>query len=422
MGHEHPSSVPLTISGQERLSLLFVTPWYPDPPLNGSRCRVHHLLHALNKVADIHLLTFPPPEGPGSSASLIEHRYCQDATVLKTLPYERNPLRHWLGLFARTPRDFYAFRSDELRQVLERLGREQSFDVVVASTLRVAADALMVPAAVHVLEEHNFLGRQLAEPLQEVNLRILHRWRLRMRLAKDLAYERRIYAHYDLVTMVSEQDRQAVIDTGCKPADIAVVPNGVELATEKEREIQPEPNTLLYCGSMTYSANEDAVAWFLDAIWPRIRGLKPDAQFRITGSTEGVDISRFADIEGLEFLGFVENIRECVAQHWLSVVPLRQGGGTRLKVLESMALGTPVVTTSKGAEGLRLKPDLEASFADDPDAFARSVVQILNDRSLRGRLSEAGRLRAEQDYDWRGISDKFSRMVHDLVQAKAARR
>ncbi|HEB65696.1 MAG TPA: glycosyltransferase, partial [Chloroflexi bacterium] len=148
-----------------------------------------------------------------------------------------------------------------------------------------------------------------------------------------------------------------------------------------------------------------AMAYFLRDIYPLVRALRPQVRLRITGKTDGVPVERLPLDEDVTLTGYVDDIRPVVARSWITVVPLRVGGGTRLKILESLALGTPVVSTSKGAEGLALEDGKHLLIADTPQAFSQAVVRLLEDPHLRARLGEAGRERVRQLYDWKQIGE-----------------
>ncbi|MBK9050663.1 MAG: glycosyltransferase [Chloroflexi bacterium] len=170
-----------------------------------------------------------------------------------------------------------------------------------------------------------------------------------------------------------------------------------------------QPDTLVYAGAMTYKANFDAVAYFLGEIWPLIRAARPQAVFYVTGKLDGVPVERLPKQDGVIFTGYLDDVRPRVAQSWLSVIPLRLGGGTRLKVLESLALGTPVVTTSKGMEGLELMPERDVLVADTPEAFAAAVIQLLHDPNLHTLLSQHGQ-QAVKRYDWPKIGSELANL------------
>ena len=161
--------------------------------------------------------------------------------------------------------------------------------------------------------------------------------------------------------------------------------------------------------------------YFLADIYPLIKHEIPDVTLSITGSTKGVDLNGLRLDASVHLTGYVEDIRFPVAQSAVCVVPLRQGGGTRLKILEAMALGTPVVSTSKGAEGLDVVDGEHLMIGDTPEAFADAVMRVMRDSNLRERLRCNARILVEHRYDWESIGAQFVALVEGAVKRKTGR-
>ena len=197
---------------------------------------------------------------------------------------------------------------------------------------------------------------------------------------------------------------------------VVVVPNGVDLDWYKGDFGAPEPGTLVFPGALTYNANFDAMTFFLHQVFPLIKARRPGAILRITGKTNGVLVDRLPLDESVILTGYLDDVRPTVAQSWACVVPLRVGGGTRLKVLEAMALGTPVVSTSKGAEGLEVTPGEDILIADEPTEFADAVLRLLDDPALRAKLAANGRRLVRERYGWEQIGKKLDQLLHQVVR------
>jgi glycosyltransferase involved in cell wall biosynthesis len=165
---------------------------------------------------------------------------------------------------------------------------------------------------------------------------------------------------------------------------------------------------LIYNGALTYYPNFDAVKFFMTDIFPLILETKPETKLIVTGKTDGVSIDQIPNKEHIIFTGYVDDIRPVVAKSQICVVPLRQGAGTRLKILEAMALGTAVISTIKGAEGLEVTNNEHIILADSPDDFARAVIQLLNDPNTRKNLEQNANALIKKVYDWKIIENKFS--------------
>ena len=160
--------------------------------------------------------------------------------------------------------------------------------------------------------------------------------------------------------------------------------------------------------------------YFLGEIFPLVKKSVPDANMRVLGSIDGVDLGDIANDENVDFKGFITDMRPVVAQSWLSVVPLRYGAGTRLKIVESMALGTPVVSTSKGAEGLSVTHGENILIADEPEEFAQAVIQVMRNASLRRKLSDQGRKLVTEKYSSEAMGRDVVSMVQKVVKSEIA--
>jgi glycosyltransferase involved in cell wall biosynthesis len=173
---------------------------------------------------------------------------------------------------------------------------------------------------------------------------------------------------------------------------------------------------LIYSGALTYHANLDAMAFFLRDIFPAIKAKRPSVTLKITGNTQGAPIDRLPLVDDVQLTGYLDDIRPAVAQSWVSIVPLRVGGGTRLKILEAMALGTAVVSTSKGAEGLDVTHGENILIADDPNQFAGAVVGLLSDPALRQSLAAKAQQLVRQKYAWERCAGKLEQLLRQVTQ------
>jgi glycosyltransferase involved in cell wall biosynthesis len=217
------------------------------------------------------------------------------------------------------------------------------------------------------------------------------------------------------VTVASESERAYLQQFAPPAARMVVVPNGVDTLANRPGSETPAPSTLIYPGAVTYDANYDAVRYFIHDVMPRVRQQIPDVQFTVTGSAGGVDVRDLAAQPGVTFAGYLPEVAPAIRASWAVVVPLRQGGGTRLKILEAMALGTPVIATRKGAEGLAVQHGENILLADEPDELAQAVVTLLNDPALRARLSLAGRALVERNYDWTIMAGRLDDLLEEVA-------
>jgi len=172
--------------------------------------------------------------------------------------------------------------------------------------------------------------------------------------------------------------------------------------------------TVLFCGALDYSPNVDGIDWFADKIWPRIHASMPEVVWRIIGKSPDERSKRWGELEGVELVGEVEDVRPYYQSAWLQVVPLRIGGGTRLKIVESLGMDTPVVSTTLGAQGLNLKNKEDILLADSPEVFAQSVLTLLQDDVMRNSMQSKGYQAVQENYRWSTLGKKLSTFLNSL--------
>ena len=191
-----------------------------------------------------------------------------------------------------------------------------------------------------------------------------------------------------------------------------IIPNGVDVDAYAGEFGPQDPASIIFSGSVGYEANFSALAFFLKDIYPRIEVQFPGVRMKITGKADPEKISHLPAFRGVEFTGYLQDVRPAIATSTVSVVPLLQGGGTRLKILEAMALGTAVVSTRKGAEGLDVKSGIHLLLADTPEDFAQAVLRILQDEPLRQFLTENAYQLVKEHYTW----DSIGRVFHSFLE------
>jgi glycosyltransferase involved in cell wall biosynthesis len=217
--------------------------------------------------------------------------------------------------------------------------------------------------------------------------------------------------------VVSERERQLLDCAAPQHPPVTIIPNAVHLGDYDDVHETPRPNQLIFAGSFSYSANYDAMCWFVRDVYPLIRARVPDVRLTITGDTANRPLP---PAPNAVHTGYVEDVRPLVAGAWISVAPIRIGGGTRVKILEAMALGTPVVATSKGAEGLEVTNDAHLLIADTPQLFAQHVVRLLGDADLRSRLARRARELVARRYAWGVIGPRFAQLAADTARPRTA--
>ncbi|MCP4536079.1 MAG: glycosyltransferase [Chloroflexi bacterium] len=395
------------------MRILYISGWYPYPPDNGARIREFNLIKQLAFRHEITLLSFYSSPGSISQERLDAMQpHCRSVAAVPYKEFNPTGLRAVMALFSTRPRSVVDTYNPEMARLVESAVDGETFDVAVLATQRTVPYAHLIGDIPWVCEEIE-QATLYEKYLNARNLAAKLRYRLMW--WKQANYVRGLLTECSGGTVASEQERDLILNIRPDYASLVVVSNGVDLEANTGDFGPPKPDTLIYNGALTYDANFDAMEFFLRDIFPLVKAQRPNVSLRITGKYDGVPVERLPLGDGAELTGYLDDVRPAVAQSWVCVVPLRVGGGTRLKILEAMALGTPVVSTSKGAEGLKSTHGENILIADDPNDFAQTLVRLLQDDSLRVKLSTNGRRLVEEWYSWEICARQLEQLLHKVV-------
>lgn len=376
------------------MRILFLARWFPYPADNGARLRTLNVLRQLARKHTVHLVACNDSHVSPAGIDALR-AFCASVDIVPWRSFQPRSARALLGYLSPQPRFLVQVFSREAAARIAQLARTVQPDAVIGSTLEMAMYARQVPARFRMIEELEVgIYKDAAEKGS---------FREKLTWLKLRQFLPGLLRQFNTSSVVSERERELVAPSAPSGHSVIVVPNGIDPAQYAGITESAEPGTLIYAGALTYQANFDAVQHFLADIYPRIRSQYPSARFTVTGSVEGVDLSSLRVDDSVTFTGRVPDIRPLIARSWISVVPLRVGGGTRLKVLESLALGAPVISTRKGAEGLELTDGEHLLLADNAEAFADAVLRVLCAPELRGALADRGRAHVLKRYDWGDI-------------------
>ncbi|MCX7791540.1 MAG: glycosyltransferase family 4 protein [Chloroflexaceae bacterium] len=397
------------------MRILALSTWWPEPADNGSRMRIMNLLRHLAVRHTVDLIAFT--QGPAGEVQRDElQRMCASIVAIER---PSRPIRYHhrvASLVLPEPASVRATWCREMAHTVLSAASRLRPDVVIAFQPDMVPYVLRLGEVPLILEELE-LAYTLEHYLQHSNP--LLRLRYWLTAVKHRHYVATLVRHFKAITVVSVREAALVRDLMRDyPVEIVVVPNGADLEGCLQYRYDPEPDTLIYPGALTYAANLDAMRYFLAEIFPRIRQLRPRATLRITGKHTPEQRAALPDVPGVELTGYVNDVHALISRSAVEVVPLREGGGTRLKILEALALGTPVISTSKGAEGLDLVPGRDLLIADTPAAFAETTVRLLTHPEERARLSAHGRRAVAERYDWRTIGARFVALVETVATQK----
>jgi polysaccharide biosynthesis protein PslH len=410
----------------ERLSVLFVSPMPPSPPRSGSQARTHGLLTEIAREHEVTAVTLHDDDCDTEATGRAMRAYCRDVILVRN-PNGRGKihrrlmqLRSWMTRHSFQRR---LFAVPGFQETLDRILRERRFDVVFLNfpylanyRVRQSPPGTSPPAL--VVDSHDIgydLARQMARSGTSLGMRIhaALNWR---KLAKE---ELGAYVEADGVCVCSAAD-EARLARDAPGATSVVIPNAADVEFLQPRPTDPEPDgrTVLFFGLLSTVPNVDGVLYFLREIWPQIAQDRPQARCRIVGLNPPESVRALAGAR-VEVTGPVDDIRVALASAAVVVVPLRLGSGTRLKIIEAWAMARPVVSTTLGAEGIDGVPERDLLIADDPRAFARAVVRVLDDPALGARLGAAGRRLAVERYSWPGAARTLVGFFRRLLAQRA---
>lgn len=415
-----------TALGRQKLKVLVIDEEVPFPPNSGKRLRTWNLLRRLATRHEVMLLCYGEAENPAI-------RELERAGIrVKVVPPSPTPAKWKLylqllqNLLSPLPFSVVKHYSRRFQEALDGLLREESWHVLQCGwTPYMHFIGKDTPCPV-LIATHN-VEYQIWQRRASHDRNVLGKLFFYLQAVKMRRFEKLAWKRAASVTAVSTVDARMMAAWGVQ--NIAVVSNGIDLGAYPEIDGPEAENEVLSISSLDWYPNVDAIDFFLRAAWPMIRREQPQAVFRVIGRKPPEQLrKRLESAEGVVFHGEVADLHPFLQKASVVVVPLRIGGGSRLKILEALAAGKAVVSTTVGAEGLELTPDVHLWVADQPEDFARKTVELLRSPVSRKRLGDAGRSYVQEQYDWNKIAvelesswRQLSARVADARSPKRAR-
>lgn len=386
------------------------------PPDTGGKIRSYNILRELARQHSVTFFSFYAAHDNDVHAEL-ESIFSQVVLVPLHLPAAKSAaemLQYGVRLFSSDPYNITKYCRPEVRRRLQRLLKENEYDVIICDFMAAAG---VIPWNSHtpkVLFTHNVEAMIWQRHYEVAGNPVwkaisLREWR------KMEAAELRYLRLADRVLTVSETDRDAFAKF-LEPAKLTVIPTGVDVEYFWPLEVDETPNSLVFTGSMDWLPNEDGILYFADAILPLIRKECPEISLEVVGRSPSRKLQALAEADkSIRLTGWVEDIRPFLARGSICIVPLRIGGGTRLKIFEAMAMGKATVSTSVGAEGLPVRSGENIILADSPADFAHSVISLLRDAQHRRRLGNAARTLVQEKYSWSKVAESFAQTLQEVT-------
>jgi glycosyltransferase involved in cell wall biosynthesis len=387
---------------KKTLKVLVIDEEVPYPPDAGKRIRTWNLLKSLARTHRVHLLCYGRNDDSNSAALRSAGIVLHLVEPLQASAGLSLYLRLAVNLLSPYPFSVTKHYSYRFQRACNDLLKSGDWDLIHCDWTPYARYIASVRATPTLIATHN-VESQIWERRAECGANFVERFFFGLQKAKMLWFERRALRRATVVTAVTVADAETMCGWGVRA--VTVVPNGVDLEMYLGINDQEDENQVLSVASLDWFPNADAIEYFANQIFPLIRKLLPKIVLCIVGRRPPDSLrTRLSAVPGIDFVGEVKDVRPYLDRAAVIVVPLRIGGGSRLKILEALAAGKAVVSTSIGAEGLYLKPGKEVLIADSPQDFARCVIDLLLDKAARRELGTNGRKLVTETYGWPGIA------------------
>jgi sugar transferase (PEP-CTERM/EpsH1 system associated) len=377
------------------MRLLCLTSRLPYPPNRGDRLRAFHFIEHLSRHHELTLVSFIANDAERANIRPLK-AYCRDVYVLKRSAV-RSAVTTGLNLWRSEPLQSLYYRDRAMQQLIDRVVAGGSFDVAYIHLFRMAP----------YLANHNSIYRivDLTDVIsQEVIKSLPYRplfWRLVYGVERPRieAFERYVAQHFEETWLIAEPDRKA-LKAAVPNSNIQVVPNGVDVEVFRPLEKPPVANSLIFVGHMGVFHNIDAAVYLAQEILPRLQRTFPDCRLTIVGAEPAPQVRELVQNPAVSVTGFVLDLNACLNEAAVFAAPLRFAAGVQNKVLEAMASGRPVVTTTLVNDGIGANPGRDLIVVDDSEAMVSHIANLFQQAQLRREMGAAARIFVEQNFSW----------------------
>ncbi len=400
------------------MRILMLTLIAPYPPDSGPKIKTYNVLQYLCERHEVTLVSLVRNEQERAHAESLR-RICRE---VYTVPFQRSRWNdaRFLLKSALTGESFILSRdtSPELHQLLRQLTAREHFDIIHADQLNMAPFAVDLPGGARIIDQHNAVWTIVARMAARSDL--IRRIGLQIEARRLRRAEARLCARFDGMLAVSEPDyaflKLAAADAGVALPPTAIIPIAIDTRSEAPVQRHSAPNMILSMATMFWPPNVDGVLWFAREVWPLVQQAVPQARVALVGSRPPETVRQLAADPAIEVPGYVADPRPYLERTAALIVPVHAGGGMRVKILEALARGLPIVSTTIGYEGIDLTPGEHLLVGDTPQTFAEALIRLLRDPELGRRLAAQGRRVAEERYDWRVVCPAIDHLYTTALQ------
>jgi glycosyltransferase involved in cell wall biosynthesis len=398
------------------MKILFLSKRLLFPTDRGGLVRT---LNVVRHLSQWHDLTFLSNQQPGQEEDCLE--MTRLGLRLVTVPWEEVSRSNWRfyrdlawNLFSPDPFNAAKDYDPALRARARQLLDEARYDLVVCDFVQMARNAIGIWDGPSVLFEHN-VEAEIFERHSRTDEGWIRRRFMGYQAAKMRRFEGWAGRQFTRVVAVSERDKEQY-ERRYGWTNVDVIDTAVDIDYYRPNDCAKQAGTVLFVGSLDWLPNVDGLRWFVAEVWPLVRRDQPEARLRLVGRNPTSEIQSLAEHPGVELVGPVPDTRPWLAESEVSIVPLRIGGGTRLKVFEAMAMGLPVVSTPLGAEGLQVQSGEHLLLAEGAEKVAEAVVRLLRSEALRMALGRAARNLVVTRFSSESVARQFEAVCQRAVE------
>lgn len=415
-----------------RLKILWLSHVVPYPPHGfGVLQRAHNLVREVARYHDLYLIafvqkkllasTFPTVEGGLVESNRVLSEFCRHVEFIP-IPSEQHRLGlAWLAassLLRRDPSTLNWLKSATMTTALQRITSQVSFDLVHFDTISLASYLPMVSDRASVLDHHSIESHMLVRrAAKESNLlKRIYYWQEGLRLGN---YEKRVCPQFDANITCSQLDSARLRELIGKTSRVTEIPNGVDVSYFQPNVQAVTPNSMIFVGNLSWYPNRDAMLHLAEHLWPLIRQRFPQASMDVVGANPPKLLMDLAKQDPqFRVHGFVDDVRPYIAKAAVYICPIRDGGGTRLKILDALAMGKAVIAHPIACEGLEVTENKNILIATEPAVYVAHLERLFGDASYRQSLGDAGRDLINREYSYASIGLRLSQLYDDLVDVR----
>lgn len=393
-----------------------ITERYPFPPDDGVRLKTYHLIKGLSRKHIIYLVSFV---GRNEQIFFNElSRYCEHIELIRKNDLKMSLLYALFNLFEQKPFSLKWFYSKSAIKALRSIVAEKKFDVIhydMASMAQFISTANGTPAFFTPNDAISIIEKTKAQYEKNI-FRKLYNY---IQMLKWRNYEATAYVHFDKCSVVSEVDKNTILNLNSE-INIEVIPNGVDADYFKPLNAKKIYPSLVFTGSMGGIQCIEAMDYFYNNIYWRLKSIVPDIKLYIVGKNPPPAISQLAKNKNIIVTGYVEDIRPYIDMCTLYICPVRSGSGIKNRLLEAMAMEKPIVALRNNCDAIHVEHMKDIYIADSTDDFLTGIMTLLNDKSLRQYLCENARKRVVKEYSWERTVSRFEKCYQEAIK-KASR-